>query len=404
VFLTFLFHKGTYKGGSQFELEVVVQAQDLKMIETYTAASCRAARMAHRNIRRPWTMVDVNKCESVPCPRFGHTAVVVNNSMVLFGGREAAAYLNDVWDYDFNTRRWRMVKAIDCTSGDTPSPCAGHTAVVSGACMWVFGGQRSASGDDCSGDLWSLDVSTNEWQRLRTSSQDWPAARKGHTAVVAGGQMLIFGGSGAVNDRSVWFYDFSRKRWALKATTGPRPSSRLYHVAEVTGDQRTMLVFGGRNPSNDQFYNDLHAFDVQSACWRSITCSGDIPSSRMCSASVFHNGVLCVFFGGSPEEYLGDSYEFDVTTNTWRRLSMEGTLQPCTRPTTVVHQNRITIFGGCSEQSCLNDTLEMDFEAPTLRELCREWLLQRVGRPNIHELCQQSGVCSSVASYIVARD
>lgn len=47
---------------------------------------------------------------SKPAARYLHTAVVIKDAMVIFGGSETA--LGDVWSFDFKSRRWTQLSKV----------------------------------------------------------------------------------------------------------------------------------------------------------------------------------------------------------------------------------------------------------------------------------------------------
>ena len=60
---------------------------------------------------------------------------------------------NDTWSFDISTRKWTE---IQCT-GSIPSPRAGHAAVLVDDVMYVFGGY---TGKTDLGDLYALQLSS----------------------------------------------------------------------------------------------------------------------------------------------------------------------------------------------------------------------------------------------------
>lgn len=391
-----------------------------------------------------------------PSARFGHTAVVDvgdgdTSTMVLFGGRDATSYNNEVWTYDLDRHFWRRpvvmtdladltgspsttnsgsasgsgsggggasgahpgpgnsVQLVDSANGDGdfhddgasstttsanssstgsggslssianlldiagPTPRAGHTAIITeDRKMIVFGGGIDAT--QCTNDVWELDLKTMKWTKkvAFADPSQVPSPRKGHTAVRHQSSMVVFGGALDAPEGQIWRYNTAKKKgeWTMVTTTGAVPSARQYHTAEIDDAHGSMLVFGGKG--NGKFLNDLHELNLATNVWRRIEGTGEVPSGRMCSTSLFRNGVLCVFNGGSTS-YFADCFEFDSETETWRRLS-PGPV-PCTRPTMVLHRNRVTMYGGCAPgHTFLGDVVGMNLEAPSLKEVCREWL------------------------------
>ena len=69
------------------------------------------------------------------------------------GGYDGQHYFNDTWSFDISTRKWTE---LQCT-GSIPSPRAGHAAVLVDDVMYVFGGYTGATYLD---DLIALQLSS----------------------------------------------------------------------------------------------------------------------------------------------------------------------------------------------------------------------------------------------------
>ena len=71
-----------------------------------------------------------------------------------FGGGDSSRYFNDTWSFNISTRKWTE---LQCT-GSIPSPRVGHAAVLVDNVMYVFGG-RTIDGTYL-GDLTTLNLSS----------------------------------------------------------------------------------------------------------------------------------------------------------------------------------------------------------------------------------------------------
>ena len=70
-----------------------------------------------------------------------------------FGGNNGRHYYNDTWSFDISTRKWTE---LQCT-GTIPSPRGGHAAVLVDDVMYVYGGRINKSVLD---DLVALQLSS----------------------------------------------------------------------------------------------------------------------------------------------------------------------------------------------------------------------------------------------------
>jgi N-acetylneuraminic acid mutarotase len=72
--------------------------------------------------------------------------------MVVFGGFVDGERTNDVYIFTFRDSRWQRVN----TQGSLPKVRAGHSAIMQNGSMVVFGG-RDEDGDRLN-DIWSLNL------------------------------------------------------------------------------------------------------------------------------------------------------------------------------------------------------------------------------------------------------
>ncbi len=81
----------------------------------------------------------INARGDIPSPRDEHTALIYDSSMVVFGGFELSGErVNEIYRYHFRENKWEKVLVM---GGDVPTARAGHSAVMAGDSMFVFGGK-----------------------------------------------------------------------------------------------------------------------------------------------------------------------------------------------------------------------------------------------------------------------
>ncbi|CAG5131404.1 unnamed protein product [Candidula unifasciata] len=139
---------------------------------------------------------DTEKCEWVrvsckgpkPKERAAHSAVCINDTVYLFGGRHQTGRLNDLHLLDLETHTWSG--RISCKGGE-PTGRSWHTmSQLSKTDLLLFGGfDNNRQPLD---DAWKLDILSLQWTLL-VSHTGLP--RLWHTACVSiQGDVLIFGG------------------------------------------------------------------------------------------------------------------------------------------------------------------------------------------------------------------
>lgn len=153
-----------------------------------------------------------------PPPRGGHTGVMVGNLFIVFGGTlykgdNKFAYLNDTWALDVDTMKWHLPKC----AGRPPGGRYGHTAVVVDYKVYIFGGK--GEGGILYNDLWCLDVEKWSWAMIPSSTAAPPGTRFGHSMIAVGDKLAVFGGwDGRAANNEFWLFDL--------CTSGARAGGR----------------------------------------------------------------------------------------------------------------------------------------------------------------------------------
>jgi N-acetylneuraminic acid mutarotase len=97
-----------------------------------------------------------NLLSEAPFRRLEHSAVVINDKLYIFGGAypvgEDFTITNELWEYDFSNKQWTRIGGAGF-----PDNRWGHSAVVYNNQMYVFGGCIDPSDDIYLNDLWQYD-------------------------------------------------------------------------------------------------------------------------------------------------------------------------------------------------------------------------------------------------------
>lgn len=120
----------------------------------------------------PVKTVAHQRAREVPYMRYGHTAVLLEDTIFLWGGRnDTEGACNVLYAFDVNTHRWYTPKV----SGTVPGARDGHSACVLGKSMYIFGGYEQLA--DCfSNDIHKLDTTAMVWSLINakvSSKQVW---------------------------------------------------------------------------------------------------------------------------------------------------------------------------------------------------------------------------------------
>ncbi|XP_037076977.1 LOW QUALITY PROTEIN: kelch domain-containing protein 4-like [Pollicipes pollicipes] len=178
------------------------------------------------------------------------------------------------------------------------------------------------------GDLYQYRCRAAEWRLLQYPRG--PPPRCAHAAVAAplgGGQLWLFGGEFSSPSgeqfhhyRDLWCLHTNARRWEKISAAGG-PSARSGH--RMVYYQKQLIVFGGfhDNLQSFQYFNDLHAFDIDRREWRKLEVSGQGPSARSSVAMLALADGRVLVYGGYCKEKVKKNVEKGTTFSDMYRLT-----------------------------------------------------------------------------------
>ncbi|GIL55654.1 hypothetical protein Vafri_11205 [Volvox africanus] len=248
--------------------------------------------------KRRWSRVDA---PNGPPPRSAHQAVVVKNTMLLFGGeftspnQERFHHYKDLWRLDLTTWEW------DClpTKGG-PSARSGHRMGLQPLRnrVLLFGGFYDTGREvKYYNDLWELNLETMKWTSLGAGPAGnagagafWPSPRSGCGLAVVGDTLWLFGGYSKAKDDEdedlehgkamddVWACNLTTCTWERVKKAGMAPGARASFSLSVHSHPKAgprALLFGGVSDNeakggedlSSEFHNDLYTFNFERRRW-----------------------------------------------------------------------------------------------------------------------------------------
>ena len=215
-----------------------------------------------------------------------------------------------------------------------------HSACILEEKMLIFGGKKVSKGLTLElGDFWSYDISlifdypfffgmpnfisvNNNWEALKL--RNTPESRRGHSAVVYDKKMYIFGGlkegRGFLNE--MFEFDPKENIWKKVIPKNPASSPKTaYHSAVVSLRSQAMYVYGGKiGPS--KFTNRLYAFSFITLTWSEVQTANK-PTPSYMQNSFFFDDTLHVI-GGRTKTIPSTCYLYKVQLSQLRKkLSQE---------------------------------------------------------------------------------
>ena len=260
------------------------------------------------------------------------------------GGPYQGSPTNTGGRYDPATDTWTAIS----TDG-APSARRAHTAVWTGSEMIVWGG--SGDGDLNTGGRY--DPVTDTWTPISTDGA--PSARYGHTAVWTGTEMIIWGGSlgSAFSELNTGGrYDSATDTWTATSTEGA-PSARTGHTAVWTG--REMIIWGAHRDGGGDgcsfgYCNTGGRYDPATDTW-TTTSTESAPSGRSGHIAVWTGTEMVIWGGSGAYTYTGGRY--DPAADTWRATSLLGAPDPgFTSNTAVWTGTEVIVWSGTVDVAC----------------------------------------------------
>ncbi|EXC25398.1 RING finger protein B [Morus notabilis] len=208
-----------------------------------------------------WQWSELTSFGDLPSPRdFAAASAIANRKIVMYGGWDGKKWLSDVYVLDTISLEWTELPV----TGSLPPPRCGHTATMVEKRLLVYGGR--GGGGPIMGDLWALkglieevfvrallwkeENETPAWTQLKLPGQA-PSPRCGHTVTFGGHILLLFGGHGTggwLSRYDIYYNDCIvldrvSAQWKRLPIGNEPPAARAYHSLTSIGS--CYLLFGG---------------------------------------------------------------------------------------------------------------------------------------------------------------
>ena len=270
--------------------------------------------------------------KNAPEARQDHTAVWTGTEMIVWGGwydNAVFAILNSGGRYNPATDHWAAT-----TLTNAPTARRWHSAVWTGSEMIVWGGEKN--GALRSGGRYNPD--RDSW--LPTSVTNAPTARTDHTAVWTGSEMIVWGGLWNAGN-SGGRYNPRTNRWVSINTSDTEP--RAGHTAIWTGTE--MIVWGGYNGS--VHVNTGARYQPATNTWIATTLS-NAPEGRISHASIWTGRDMIIWggFNGQPDRFFRSGGRYDPTSDSWTATSTIAAPSARNFATAVWTGTRMIVWGG----------------------------------------------------------
>ncbi|XP_058254845.1 kelch domain-containing protein 1 isoform X2 [Hemibagrus wyckioides] len=337
--------------------------------------------------------------------RSGHTAVVSENTLFVWGGYVSVADLevflpnNEIWLYDLDIGLWKKCDM----SGDVPPSMSGTCGCNLKGIMYIFGG---CSDDGQTNEHYSVNLHNGKyaWKKLRYCAGLQPSPRDKLSCWVHKGRIIYFGGYGHklrseirnhgtfVVDEASWaedilwgwnsevhVFDPGSKCWTEPQTFGHAPAPRAAHASATIGNKG--YVCGGRIMETRKC--DLHCLDLNTWMWSEIVPTSTLPLGRSWHTLNAVSDTTLFLFGGLSVDCrpMSDGWLFDLKTNEWAEIKHPNMDKPRLWHTACVGGNSdVIVFGGSHDYILLvdsghcNDILVFQTQPYSLIRLCEDFI------------------------------
>ena len=311
-----------------------------------------------------------------------------SDRVVFYGGSETFdegldVLRSETWTYDTNTETWEMM------IHETKPPLRSRGEVVydgeSDRIIVFGGGEYFGHGDseELYHDCWAYDLNNNLWNNVdwdwqeMTPTESPPATYNPAMTYDSESDLVVmFGGyadetyqaTGLWGDNVTWCYDYNSNTWTnMSPSSAP---SRRYGANMVYDEESDLIVlFGGRFDGST--FGDTWTFDVNSNTWKNMSPATAPEARRYYFMTYDSKSDLVILFGGySGGQQFDDTWTYDVDTNTWTEMSPTGPRRSDGVMAYDEESELTVLFGGFSITSgSLEDTWVYNSTADTWTEM-----------------------------------
>jgi len=249
---------------------------------------------------RDWTLFETTGFP--PTPRLDFSMVTYKNQIFIFGGGKDSKFNNDTFSLNLVTHTWSKIQP---RSPSVPVPRQGHSSVLHESELLVFGGW--IGGYAMLNDLWAFNLDTYWWRKIEISSgiHD-PPPFYANKMFVSRNSLVVFGGhNGSRHLNDLYLFDLETKKWEKVEQKGQLPSARGLYGAALFGTK--LFVTCGNNSELGKF-SDLYSLNLDNWNWSKLSLHGELPSPRFSPAVEVKGSHMFLFGGRNNLEYFNDLY------------------------------------------------------------------------------------------------
>jgi hypothetical protein len=347
-----------------------------------------------------------------------------DKEIIICGGLSAFMKGMSIWSLNLEQLEWVKTPQKSPTNNRF-----GHTSVIYQNKIFLFGGRTKYGGGFVSPGLEIFSLTENAFTNQDPEGNIFPEPRKNHIAELIGSQMIIHGGLNESNEilNDCYFLNLNQLKWGVCTINRSTPSPRLYghtsclvlpkeyyqsHRLSIysypemeTGSNRLkekgIYIFGGKTKEEGGLSNKIWILLIgqRQLKWISPEIKGKPPSPRYFhSMNYYDKGNMLIIHGGRNDAVsdscaLDDTFIFDLENFEWMGVTLYSqlnnfkVLHRCAHKS-VVYSNKLIILGGMNNNNYIGSALlivNLDFSYSNNRKSVEELLIKELESKNDFE-------------------
>ena len=318
-----------------------------------------------------------------------------DKQIIICGGLSAFMRGMSIWSLDLEKLEWKKISQDSQTNNRF-----GHTSVIYQNKIYLYGGRTKYGNSFVSPGLEIFSLNDKCYINHDPEGGIIPEPRKNHIAELVGNQMLIHGGirenNQVLGDCCYLNLSLNQLKWGvcpiIRSTQSPRlyghtsalilpkeyyASNKLsifnYPEVEFANSrikEKGIYIFGGKTKEDGGLSNKMWILMIGSKKlkWYSPDIKGKPPSPRYFhSMSYYDKGNILIIHGGrndavSENAALNDTFVFDLENFEWMevhlyfQLSRFKVLNRCAHQS-IVFSNKLIILGGMNNNNYIGSVL-----------------------------------------------
>lgn len=248
----------------------------------------------------------------------GHRSVLVGNSLFVFGSFSRTA--DELWFlyiFSFDSLEWRQSPPVQRRRSH-------HTAILVDDKVVIYGGRISWR---TTNEIIVLDLVEMEYVNVEIRGKVPRMAFHSANFVPGRDEIVIFGGETAgMVLGNTYALSLENKRFYQLETRGKSPSSRSLHASTTVGQK--VFIYGGYS---NEFLSDLHVLSFERGAhgtWSTVAVHGHIPCGRTFASLNYYRGWLVLYGGFHNSGGHADMFVYNLRTSNWHMVVQDSKLNP----------------------------------------------------------------------------